>query len=152
MNIVTSCQFCANSRNFRLFCSSLKTRRSCPHPCIHPLSLMFFLGYKILTALIRQAVKCQISLGSLKLPVNGIQIMFDNCPNKQLQTSGELLGDQNIHFECKILSPPQARQELNPSQCQSYLRIKREPQEVEDTCISWRFSQGICIADNQDRS
>ena len=47
------------------------------------------------------------------------------------------------------LSPPQARQELNPSHVSAYLRIKREPQEVEDTCISWRFSQGICRADNQ---
>ena len=34
------------------------------------------------------------------------------------------------------MSPPQARQELNPSHVSAYLRIKREPPEVEDTCIS----------------
>ena len=34
------------------------------------------------------------------------------------------------------VSPPQARQELNPSQVSAYLRIKREPREVDDTCIS----------------
>ena len=47
------------------------------------------------------------------------------------------------------MSPPQARQELNPSQVTAYLRIKREPPEVEDTCISGDSSQGICRADNQ---
>ena len=35
-----------------------------------------------------------------------------------------------------ILSPPQARQELNPSQVSAYLRITREPREVDGTCIS----------------
>ena len=48
------------------------------------------------------------------------------------------------------MSPPQARQELNPSHVSAYLRIKREPPEVEDTCISGDSSQGICRADNQN--
>ena len=37
----------------------------------------------------------------------------------------------------------QARQELNPSQVTAYLRIKREPPEVEDTCISGDSSQDL---------
>ena len=46
-----------------------------------------------------------------------------------------------------ISSPSSPRAKSFP--VSAYLRIKREPQEVEDTCISWRFSQGICRADNQ---
>ena len=34
------------------------------------------------------------------------------------------------------MSPPQARQELNPSQVSAYLRIREEPQEVGESCIS----------------
>ena len=40
------------------------------------------------------------------------------------------------------MSPPQARQELNPSHVSAYLRIKREPPEVEDTCISGDSPRG----------
>ena len=47
------------------------------------------------------------------------------------------------NFANNILSvSSQARQELNPSQVTAYLRIKREPPEVEDTCISGDSSQG----------
>ena len=41
-----------------------------------------------------------------------------------------------------LIVSSQARQELNPSQVTAYLRIKREPPEVEDTCISGDSSQG----------
>ena len=34
------------------------------------------------------------------------------------------------------MSPPQARQELNPSQVSAYLRIREEPQEVDESCVS----------------
>ena len=34
----------------------------------------------------------------------------------------------------------QARRELNPSHMSKLSLHQREPQEVEDTCISWRFS------------
>ena len=46
-----------------------------------------------------------------------------------------------------VSSPSSPRAKSFP--VSAYLRIKREPQEVEDTCISWRFSQGICRADYQ---
>ena len=35
-----------------------------------------------------------------------------------------------------ILSPRQARRELNPSQVSNLSSHQREPQEVDDTCIS----------------
>ena len=35
-----------------------------------------------------------------------------------------------------LLSPPQARQELNPSQCRPIFASRREPREVDNTCIS----------------
>ena len=49
-----------------------------------------------------------------------------------------------------VSSPSSPRAKSFP--VSAYLRIKREPQDVDDTCISWRFSQGICRADNQNRS
>ena len=39
-----------------------------------------------------------------------------------------------------VSSPSSPRAKSLP--VSAYLRIKREPQEVEDTCISWRFSKG----------
>ena len=43
----------------------------------------------------------------------------------------------------KDVSPPQARQELNPSQVSAYLCIMKEPPEVDDTCISGDSSQDL---------
>ena len=37
--------------------------------------------------------------------------------------------------------------ELHPSQVSNLSSHQREPQEVDDTCISWRFSNRICRAD-----
>ena len=62
---------------------------------------------------------------------------------------GFLAKNRNFGPKKRSLSPPQARLELNPSHVSTYLRIRKEPPEVDDTCISWRFFIRICRADNQ---
>ena len=48
------------------------------------------------------------------------------------------------------LSPPQARQELNPSHVSAYLRIKKRTTRSRQYLYFRRFLQGICRADNQN--
>ena len=50
----------------------------------------------------------------------------------------------------KELSPPQARQELNPSHVLAYLRIKKRTTRSRQYLYFRRFLQGICRADNQN--
>ena len=49
-----------------------------------------------------------------------------------------------------LLSPPQARQELNPSHVSAYLRIKKRTTRSRQYLYFRRFLQGICRADNQN--
>ena len=48
------------------------------------------------------------------------------------------------------MSPPQARQELNPSHVLAYLRIKKRTTRSRQYLYFRRFLQGICRADNQN--